>query len=202
MGLVFRCYIAVHKVLIEFLFPYLQLQLPAMSVASVATSMGVTKPLISVMGTVVPQPPPLTGNVDPTKIEEIRRTVYVGNLSTKVCVSCRMVRMIAVCTFFCISILTCKATGNRCFSLVLCVFVCLSPYLLSSLCCGCLFSFIYLFPLPLSLLPLSLLPLSLSPFFLSPSLPLSLTPIYLLSSLTLSLSLLLVVVVVFSLGYH
>lgn len=43
-----------------------------------------TKPLISVMGTVVPQPPPLTGNVDPTKIEEIRRTVYVGNLSTKV----------------------------------------------------------------------------------------------------------------------
>lgn len=44
----------------------------------------VTQPLISVMGTVVPQPPPLTGNVDPTKIEEIRRTVYVGNLSTKV----------------------------------------------------------------------------------------------------------------------
>lgn len=36
------------------------------------------------MGTVIPHPPPLTGNVDPTKIEEIRRTVYVGNLSTKV----------------------------------------------------------------------------------------------------------------------
>ena len=186
MGLVFRCYIAVHKVLIEFLFPYLQLQLPAMSVASVATSMGVTKPLISVMGTVVPQPPPLTGNVDPTKIEEIRRTVYVGNLSTKVCVSCRMVRMIAVCTFFCISILTCKATGNRCFSLVLCVFVCLSPYLLSSLCCGCLFSFIYLFPLPLSLLPLSLLPLSLSPFSLSPFVSYSYLSSFFAHSLSLS----------------
>jgi arginine/serine-rich splicing factor 12 len=59
------------------------LQLPAMSVASVATSTAIMKPLISVMGTVVPQPPPLTGNVDPTKIEEIRRTVYVGNLSTR-----------------------------------------------------------------------------------------------------------------------
>lgn len=41
-------------------------------------------PLISLMGTVVPQPPPLTGNVDPTKIEEIRRTVYVGNLNSNV----------------------------------------------------------------------------------------------------------------------
>ncbi len=41
--------------------------------------------LISLMGTVVPQPPPLTGNVDPTKIEEIRRTIYVGNLNSSVC---------------------------------------------------------------------------------------------------------------------
>lgn len=41
-------------------------------------------PLISLMGTVVPTPPPLTGNVDPTKIEEIRRTVYVGNLNSSV----------------------------------------------------------------------------------------------------------------------
>ncbi len=41
-----------------------------------------TAPLISMMGTVVPQPPPLTGNVDPTKIEEIRRTIYVGNLAS------------------------------------------------------------------------------------------------------------------------
>lgn len=36
------------------------------------------------MGTVVPAAPPLTGNVDPTKIEEIRRTVYVGNLNSSV----------------------------------------------------------------------------------------------------------------------
>jgi hypothetical protein len=174
------------------------LQLPAMSVASVATSTAIMKPLISVMGTVVPQPPPLTGNVDPTKIEEIRRTVYVGNLSTKVCVSCRMVRMIAVCvcTFFCISILTCKAQGNRCLSLVLCVCVCLSPYLLSSLSCGCLFSFIYLFLSPSYsyLSSFFTLTLSLSPcgcgclfsfiyLFLSPSYS------YLSSFFTLTLSL-------------
>ena len=31
----------------------------------------------------LPQPPPLN-NVDPTKIEEIRRTVYVGNLDSGV----------------------------------------------------------------------------------------------------------------------
>lgn len=42
------------------------------------------QPLISLMGTIIPQPPPLTGNVDPTKIEEIRRTVYVGNLNSNV----------------------------------------------------------------------------------------------------------------------
>jgi hypothetical protein len=36
------------------------------------------------MGTVVPSAPPLTGNVDPSKIEEIRRTVYVGNLNSSV----------------------------------------------------------------------------------------------------------------------
>lgn len=29
--------------------------------------------------------PPLTGNVDPSKIDEIRRTVYVGNLNSQVC---------------------------------------------------------------------------------------------------------------------
>ena len=51
-------------------------------------------PLISLMGTVVPQPPPLTGNVDPTKIEEIRRTVYVGNLNSNVC-------CLPVFVFFC-----------------------------------------------------------------------------------------------------
>ena len=42
------------------------------------------QPLISMMGNMVPTPPPLTGNVDPTKIEEIRRTVYVGNLNSSV----------------------------------------------------------------------------------------------------------------------
>lgn len=31
----------------------------------------------------LPPPPPLT-NVDPSKIDEIRRTVYVGNLDTTV----------------------------------------------------------------------------------------------------------------------
>jgi len=49
---------------------------------------GVQQPLISLMGTVIPQPPPLTGNVDPTKIEEIRRTVYVGNLNSNVRILC------------------------------------------------------------------------------------------------------------------
>lgn len=29
--------------------------------------------------------PPLMGNVDPSKIDEIRRTVYVGNLNSQVC---------------------------------------------------------------------------------------------------------------------
>lgn len=43
-----------------------------------------SQPLISMMGTVVPSAPPLTGNVDPSKIEEIRRTVYVGNLNSSV----------------------------------------------------------------------------------------------------------------------
>lgn len=43
-----------------------------------------SQPLISMMGTMVPTAPPLTGNVDPTKIEEIRRTVYVGNLNSSV----------------------------------------------------------------------------------------------------------------------
>ena len=46
-----------------------------------------SQPLISMMGTVVPPAPPLTGNVDPSKIEEIRRTVYVGNLNSSVSVS-------------------------------------------------------------------------------------------------------------------
>lgn len=32
----------------------------------------------------VPAQPPLMGNVDPSKIDEIRRTVYVGNLNSQV----------------------------------------------------------------------------------------------------------------------
>ena len=41
-------------------------------------------PVLTVAGSVIAQAPPITGNVDPTKIDEIRRTVYVGNLSTHV----------------------------------------------------------------------------------------------------------------------
>ena len=33
---------------------------------------------------VLPSMPPITGNVDPSKIDEIRRTIYVGNLSSTV----------------------------------------------------------------------------------------------------------------------
>ena len=32
----------------------------------------------------IPTPPPLPGNQDPSKIDEIRRTIYVGNLNSKV----------------------------------------------------------------------------------------------------------------------
>ncbi|XP_078658100.1 uncharacterized protein LOC144903619 isoform X9 [Branchiostoma floridae x Branchiostoma belcheri] len=37
-------------------------------------------PALAALG--LPQPPPLPGNVDPSKIEEIRRTIYVGNLDS------------------------------------------------------------------------------------------------------------------------
>lgn len=39
-------------------------------------------PNIATLGE-IPQPP-LMGNVDPSKIDEIRRTVYVGNLNSQV----------------------------------------------------------------------------------------------------------------------
>lgn len=39
-------------------------------------------PKLTALG--LPQYPPLAGNTDPAKIEEIRRTVYVGNLSKNV----------------------------------------------------------------------------------------------------------------------
>ncbi|PIK40797.1 putative splicing regulatory glutamine/lysine-rich protein 1-like [Apostichopus japonicus] len=48
-------------------------------VAVSTTSAGVMDQTFAALG--VPQPPPLT-NVDPTKVEEIRRTVYVGNLDS------------------------------------------------------------------------------------------------------------------------
>ncbi|XP_064385893.1 serine/arginine-rich splicing factor 11-like isoform X3 [Halichondria panicea] len=54
----------------------------SMAMGAAMNPAALTAPLISMMGTVVPQPPPLTGNVDPTKIEEIRRTIYVGNLAS------------------------------------------------------------------------------------------------------------------------
>lgn len=39
-------------------------------------------PNITALGE-IPQPP-IMGNVDPSKIDEIRRTVYVGNLNSQV----------------------------------------------------------------------------------------------------------------------
>lgn len=39
-------------------------------------------PRLTALG--LPQYPPLPANMDPTKIEEIRRTVYVGNLDSTV----------------------------------------------------------------------------------------------------------------------
>jgi hypothetical protein len=158
------------------------LQLPAMSVASVATSTAIMKPLISVMGTVVPQPPPLTGNVDPTKIEEIRRTVYVGNLSTKP-------KVTAAFLSFCACVCVYHPISSHLFLVVVCFpsftssSLPLTPiYLLSSLSLSLwlwLFVFLHL-PLPLSLLLLS---------------------IFFLHSHSLSLSLWLWLLF-FSLGYH
>lgn len=46
--------------------------------------------LVNLVGQAVPPPPPITGNVDPTKIEEIRRTIYVGNLNTNVSLYCNV----------------------------------------------------------------------------------------------------------------
>ena len=64
-----------------------QVQAVANSIQSAAlgaATASIQQPLISLAGTVVPHPPPITGNVDPTKIDEIRRTIYVGNLGTGV----------------------------------------------------------------------------------------------------------------------
>lgn len=43
-------------------------------------------PNITALGE-IPQPP-IMGNVDPSKIDEIRRTVYVGNLNSQVALFC------------------------------------------------------------------------------------------------------------------
>lgn len=45
-------------------------------------------PNITALGE-IPQPP-IMGNVDPSKIDEIRRTVYVGNLNSQVAGFCVM----------------------------------------------------------------------------------------------------------------
>eukprot|EP00058_Branchiostoma_floridae_P020488 XP_002605978.1 hypothetical protein BRAFLDRAFT_126567 [Branchiostoma floridae] len=62
---------------------------PLLAAAGVAGGPGVAAgaglapqydPALAALG--LPQPPPLPGNVDPSKIEEIRRTIYVGNLDS------------------------------------------------------------------------------------------------------------------------
>lgn len=51
-------------------------------------NLGVLKPSLdtslAALNAIASQPL-LTGNVDPSKIDEIRRTVYVGNLNSQVC---------------------------------------------------------------------------------------------------------------------
>lgn len=51
-----------------------QLNLPAVNRISASLDVAAT----------APAQPPLMGNVDPTKVDEIRRTVYVGNLNSQV----------------------------------------------------------------------------------------------------------------------
>ena len=61
-------------VCIRLCFPgLLQLNLPVLS-----------RPPAELSPSLSAQPPPLMGNVDPSKIDEIRRTVYVGNLNSQV----------------------------------------------------------------------------------------------------------------------
>lgn len=55
-----------------------------MAAAAMVAAQAAQAPVLTVAGSVIPQTPQITGNVDPTKIDEIRRTVYVGNLSTHV----------------------------------------------------------------------------------------------------------------------
>ena len=63
---------------------FLQPTPPDMSASIVSVPDQTQLGLVNLVGQAVPPPPPITGNVDPTKIEEIRRTIYVGNLNTNV----------------------------------------------------------------------------------------------------------------------
>nr|XP_006824322.1 PREDICTED: splicing regulatory glutamine/lysine-rich protein 1-like isoform X5 [Saccoglossus kowalevskii] len=56
-------------------------QLPLAGLAGAAQITAPFDPTLAALG--LPQPPPLPGNVDPSKIEEIRRTIYVGNLDSQ-----------------------------------------------------------------------------------------------------------------------
>ena len=65
-------------------FPHIFLQGTSDVTASILSIPEPQLGLVNLVGQAVPPPPPITGNVDPTKIEEIRRTIYVGNLNTNV----------------------------------------------------------------------------------------------------------------------
>ena len=71
------------RIVVIFTSPSLYDNLQLYSIQLIQTD---TTGMLNAMGTAVPPPPPLTGNVDPSKIDEIRRTIYVGNLNTSVSV--------------------------------------------------------------------------------------------------------------------
>ena len=52
--------------------------------ANIQAGMDQSGSLVNAAGGFIPSQPNLTGNVDPTKIDEIRRTIYVGNLNSSV----------------------------------------------------------------------------------------------------------------------
>lgn len=58
----------------------LQLGIP---IGNLGTLQAGLDPSLAALGGISSQPP-LMGNVDPSKIDEIRRTVYVGNLNSQV----------------------------------------------------------------------------------------------------------------------
>ena len=83
------CFIRLWYYTINVFLPKHDLQIPDLnSLTALTASQSTTSPAILGMDPTfaalgLPQPPPLN-NVDPTKIEEIRRTVYVGNLDSGV----------------------------------------------------------------------------------------------------------------------